>query len=130
MEFLVRSALSALLPPADGLPGVEDCEVRSFVSKLKKDADPVFWIGTVAGASVFTATPVLTLGLPLPAFALPRRLRDRHAQKIATHRIYLLRQPVFLLKMVAGMCWVEHPDVRDHLNLPSAEPEPPTWRTC
>jgi hypothetical protein len=48
---------------------------------------------------------------------------------VTGHRIYLVRQTVFLLKMVAGLCWGAHPDVRARLALRAYPADPGTWRT-
>ena len=40
------------------------------------------WLSTVLGAVVFEMSPVMTVYVPLPSFLLPRRLRDRHADRM------------------------------------------------
>jgi len=128
MEFLVHRAMCALMPPAAGLPGFVDTD-PTFVARLHRESDLVFWLGILGGAFVFTVTPLLTIGVPLPSFLLPARLLDRHALRICTTRIYLFRQAVFLLKMAAGMGWGQDPVVRAKLGLDPLPPDPGTWRT-
>jgi hypothetical protein len=50
-------------------------------------------------------TPLVTVFVPLPAYFLPRKLLARHAERIVAHRVYMLRQAVFLVRLSAGMCW-------------------------
>lgn len=127
--WLIRSAMTALYPRAAGLPGVADTELDAFLLRFRREAPALMWLGLCLGAVVFALTPVLTVGRPLPSFWLSERARDRHANKIASHPLYLLRQTVFLLKMVAGMCWAEHPAVRARLHLAPYPSDPGTFRT-
>ena len=80
------------------------------------------------GAIVFAITPLVTLGIPLPAFALPASLLERHAQRILAHPIYVLRQAVFLVRLSAGMCWGADPRVRASFALAPYPPDPGTFR--
>lgn len=128
MEFLVRRAMCALMPPAAGLPGFADTD-QTFVTKLHRESGNLFWLGMVAGAVVFTITPLMTIGVPLPSFLLPARWLDKHAFRICTTRVYLFRQAVFLLKTTAGMGWGSDPVVRAKLGLDPYPPDPGTWRT-
>ena len=57
-------------------------------------------------------TPLFTVGLPLPACLLPGKLLARHSERILSHRVYVLRQAVFLLRLSAGMCWGADEHVR------------------
>ena len=52
----------------------------------------------------------------------------RHANKIAYHPIYLLRQAVFLVKLSAGLCWGSRPEIRAIFSLPPYAEDPGTWR--
>lgn len=128
-RWLVRSAIVALYPRTDELPGAEDCDLDAFLRRMKADSTRLLWLGVVMGAIVFHLTPLFTVFVPLPAFLLPRALRDRHAYRITTTSFYLLRQAVFLVKLTAGLCWGAHPDVRKRLALPPLPPDPDAWRT-
>jgi hypothetical protein len=121
--------MCALMPPVDGLPGLADTGIDAFLRQYKRECTALLWAGLILGSVVFTITPLITIGAPLPAFLLPRRALDRHANKIASHRIYVLRQTVFLVKMVAGLCWGSHASVRELLALPPYPPDPGTWRS-
>ena len=127
--WLVRSAICAIYPRTDDLPGAEDCDLDAYLRRLRAEATPLLWLGIVLGALVFHATPLFTVLLPLPAFLLPRALRDRHASAITGTSFYLVRQSVFLVKLAAGLCWGGHPSVRARLALPPHGADPGTWRS-
>ena len=82
-----------------------------------------------AGALAYHFSPALTIKVPLPAFLLPASLADKHANRVATTDIYLLRQAILLVKLPAGMLWGAHPAVRSKLGLEPLEADPGTWRT-
>lgn len=129
MLWLVRSAIVMLYPRTPLLPGIEDCALDEHLAKFKSESPFLIWLGTVAGAIVFHLTPFMTVSLPLPAFLLPAKLRDRHATRITTTRLYLVRQAVFLVKLCAGLCWGADPEVRKRFALPPLGKDPGTWRT-
>jgi len=85
-------------------------------------------IGIAAATFVFMITPIITVYLPLPAFLLRGRMLERHTTKLLGHRSYLIRQVVFLLKMVGGLCWGEHDKARARLGRPALPPDPRTWQ--
>ncbi len=128
MTFLIRAAMCAVYPRTEHLPGVADADLDGFLRRYRREASALLWAGLVLGAVVFTITPLFTVGWPLPSLLLPRRVLDRHAERVMGHRVYLLRQSVFLLKMVAGLCWGSHPAVRKIWALPPYPADPGTWR--
>jgi hypothetical protein len=128
--WLIKFAMCTLMPRSDALPGIADTDLDGFLRRLRADAEPLYWLGLVVGAVVFTLTPLFTVGVPLPAFWLPRRLLDRHADRLLTHRIYLLRQAVFLVRLSAGMCWGADAGVRSRLGLAPYATDPGTFRTA
>jgi hypothetical protein len=121
----VRSSLHTILPGAAGLPGLDACDLDGFLRDLHRDAPPTVWWGLVGAALAFQLAPLLTLGIPWVAAGLPPRLRDRHAARCATTRIYLLRQATFLLKTFAGACWGADPHIRRRLLLDRPPATPP-----
>lgn len=129
MTWLVRSAIIAMYPRTEALPGAEDCDIDAFLRRFRSETTFLMWLGVVAGAWVFHVTPLLTVFVPLPAFLLPSSLRDRHAYRITTTNLYLVRQAVFLLKLAAGLCWGGHPTVRARFSLPAYPEDPGTFRT-
>src|SRR5262245_48601711 len=121
--------MRALYPRSGDVPGIADTGIVEFLSRYRRECSTLVWTGLVLGTFVFTLTPLITIGVPLPSFLLPRRALDRHACAAASHRLYLVRQTVFLVKLVAGLCWGADPEVRKRLALPAYPADPGTWRT-
>ncbi len=128
MLWLLRSAI-VIIYPRTSLPGAADCGLDAHLLKFKRETPFLIWAGTVLGALVFHFTPLFTVYLPLPAFLLPAKLADRHAAKITSTNVYLVRQAVFLVKLCAGLCWGADPEVRKRFALPPLKADPGTWRT-
>ena len=84
-------------------------------------------VGLTLSSIVFIVSPLITLGIPLPVFFLSRSLKEKHANKLASHPIYLIRQTVLLLRLVAGLCG-EHPAVRKAMGMAPLGPDPGTFR--
>lgn len=129
MIWLIQRAMCALYPTTDRLPGIHPDEARAFLQRYKRESSLLMWVGLVVGAVIFTFTPLITIGVPLPSFMLPRGALDRHANKISYHPIYLLRQAVFLVKLSAGLCWGAKDEIRTRLALPPYPADPGTYRT-
>ena len=127
--WLVRTAIAMLYPRVDDVPGAEDCELDAFLARFRRETTPLMWLGVVIGALVFHLTPMFTIFVPAPAFALSPTLANRHAERISTTNVYLLRQAVFLVKLVAGLAWGGHPRVRERFALAPLDADPGTWRT-
>jgi hypothetical protein len=127
---LVRAAVCALYPRTGELPGVGDCDLDAFLRRFRREAPLFLRLGVLLGALVFQATPLFTIGVPLPAFLVPRGMRDLHAERIAATRFYLVRQLIFLLKLVGGLCWGAHPEVRKRFALPPLPGDPDRWRVA
>lgn len=126
--WLIKQAMYPLLPRSSHLPGLADTDLDAFLRRLRRESDVVFWSGLWLGALVFAATPLITLGVPLPAFLLPRRLLERHTARIITHPIYLLRQALSVVRLIAGMCWGADPRVRACFELAPYPADPGTFR--
>lgn len=130
MKFLVRTAMSALYPTtAEGGPGIGETDLDAFIDRYRREAPFSLYAGLVAGSAVFHATPLLTIGKPLPAFLLPPEALDRHADAIASHPAYLVRQAILVVKLAAGLCWGADPAVRTRMNLRPYDADPQTFRT-
>lgn len=118
----------SMMPRAAGLPGIEDTDLDGFLRKMRRETEPLYWLGLVVGAVVFAISPLVTIGIPLPALFLPASLRYRHAERLVSHPIYLLRQGAFLVRLSAGMCWGADPRVREHFALSPYASDPGTFR--
>jgi hypothetical protein len=121
--------MCALMPRTSDLPGVEDTGVDAWMRTFRRESSLAIWAGVLVGSLVFMLLPIATLGVPLPACFLGKRMLDTHARKISTLPVYLLRQPIFLVKMMAGLCWGAHADVRKYLHLAPYPSDPGTWRS-
>jgi hypothetical protein len=121
--------MEAMLPRSDTLPGIADTDLAGFLRRMRRDANRRYWLGLVVSALFFAVSPMFTIGVPLPAFALPRSLLDRHAGRLLAHPLYLVRQTGFLLRLSAGMCWGADPRVRTCFALPPYAADPGTFRT-
>lgn len=129
MRYLVKFAASSMLPSADGVPGAADTGIDRFVDDMMDTAPFLYALGLVGGGLLFYISPLLTIGIPLPAGLLSKKALDRHAYGFATSRITLLRQMSVLLKMVAGFSWGVHDDIRARHALAPLPPDPGTWRS-
>ena len=127
--MLVRSAIVLLYPRTDVLPGAEDCDLDAYLERFQREAPLLIRSGVVAGALLFQISPIFTVHVPLPASLLPAHLADLHAERISNSNVYLVRQAIFLVKLIAGMAWGADPVVRAHFALPPMPPDPGTWRT-
>ena len=65
----------------------------------------------------------------MPAALLSPDDLDTHAFRIATTRVYAVRQIVVLLKLIGGVFWGESPEIRAFISLPPYGPDPGTRRT-
>ena len=128
MRWLVRSAIVQLYPRTDDLPGAEDCDLDDFLERYQRETTILLWLGVVLGAIAYHLSPIVTVFVPLPAFLLSEELADKHAARVSVSKIYLLRQTIFLVKLVAGLAWGGHPKVREKFALPALPPDPGTWR--
>ena len=128
MLALIRFSMRTLFPAHAGLPGVEDCDLRGFLDNFWREAAPMMKLGLVLSTILYILSPIFTVYLPLPLFLLPRGLRDKHANRASTSGIYLLRSATLLVKMVAGIAWGAHPEVRRRFALDALPPDPGTWR--
>ena len=129
MIWLLCFAMRAMMPRTETLPGIADTDIEGFLRRMRRESEGIYWLGMIAGAVLFTITPLVTIGLPVPAFFLRGRLLERHTDRVLSHRLYLLRQGVFLLRFSAGMCWGADPNVRAAFALPPYPVDPGTFRT-
>jgi hypothetical protein len=128
MIWLIKFAMCTMMPRTEALPGIADTDLDEFLRRLRKDANFLYWLGLVLGALVFMLSPLITIGVPLPAFALPRRALERHAERVLAHPIYLVRQAAFLVRVSGGLCWGADQNVRARFALPPYLPDPGTFR--
>ena len=128
LRWLIRFAFACVLPRTEQLLGVEDTDVDGFIRAYLAETHPLMKIGLYLATLVFVLSPLITIGVPLPAFLLPASWRDAHARRAASHPFYVVRQLVVLLKLAAGFCWAGDPEVRRRLGLQPLGPDPGTFR--
>lgn len=129
MNRLLAHVLGALYPRTEHFPGIVDTGLAEFLVRLRREAAPLMRLGLYAGCLLFVLSPLFTVHVPLPSFLLPRRLLDRHADRITQVRPYAVRSLMMLVKMVAGLCWGAAPEVRARFGLPPLPADPKDWRT-
>lgn len=115
-------------PRSEAFPGLDEMPVDDFLERFRRESAPLMWLGFVLGTLLFHASPLFTVGVPLPAFMLSPTTRERHAQRLVAHGNYYVRQSVFLVKMVAGLLWGADPAVRARIGLPAYPADPATRR--
>lgn len=129
MLWLVRSAMVAFYPRTAELPGLADTGIDAYLRQFKRETTFTMWLGVVLAAWLFHLSPLFTVFVPLPAFLLPASLRDKHASRIGSTNIYLVKQAMLVLKLPAGLCWGRDREVRKRFAMAAYEPDPETWRT-
>ena len=117
-----------LYPSGGKLPGIEETGLDGFLRQYNREAPLLMRVGLTLSSIVFILSPLLTVGIPLPVVFLSQSLKEKHANKLANHPIYLVRQTVLLLRLVAGLCWGKDPAVRAAMGMSPLGPDPGTFR--
>ena len=125
---LIAWVPAALFPSTDGMPGLDQIDTRPKLDRVLADAPFVFRVGLYGAAMLFLVSPILTVYLPLPAFLLPRKWLDKHAYRLSTHPIYVVRQSTLLIKSVGALMWGADGSVRERLGMVPLPEDPGTWR--
>lgn len=128
LRRLQRFALRAVLPDGGPLPGIDATDVDGFLDRFDAEGPAAYRLGLIGGAALIVLTPPLTIGRMRPAPLLSPDDLDAHVTRLAGHRLYPVRQALFAVKMVAGLCWGADPAVRARLGLAPLGPDPGTWR--
>lgn len=126
--YLVVSALRTTFPSTPQLPGLDQIDPARHVRTILAQANWTMWAGTIGAALAYHLLPIATVYWPLPAGLLPAQLRDRHAQRMATHPWYGIRMIMMMIKTVGGLVWGAAPEVRARLSMPAYPPDPGTHR--
>jgi hypothetical protein len=129
MLWLVRSAMVAFYPRTAELPGLADTGIDDYLRQFRRETTFTLWLGVVLAALLFHVSPLFTAFVPLPAFLLPASLRDKHAARMGSANLYLVKQAMLVLKLPAGLCWGRDPEVRKRFAMAAYAPDPETWRT-
>ena len=129
MKWLIVKTMQDLYPASGDFPGIVDMGLDAYLDQFKAEAPALMYTGLVAGETLYEFSTMMTVGKPGPAMLLSDELRDEHARKITATSNYPLRQAIFLVKMVAGMCWGKDERVRAKMNLAPYQADPGTWRS-
>lgn len=125
-QSLLISAIRSTFPGNDQFPAVDPAPL---VAQMWRESPPLMRLAMAGSALAFHLSPLLTVYVPLPAFLLPAGLRDRHANALASHPLYLLRQSMLMVKTVGGLAWGADPTIRRRLAMQPYPPDPGRHRT-
>jgi hypothetical protein len=128
MLQLTAWTLAVVFPSTPQLPGLDTIDSKPFIRQLHSEAPFTIRATLVVAVLLFNLTPLLTLGIPLPAFALSKARADEHAQRLSASPVYLLRQIMLMLKTIGGLVWGAAPDVRQKLTMPAYGEDSGGWR--
>ena len=128
MNWLICYAMASVMPSIPGMKGVAETGSRAFLTKFNREASFLTRLALMGSTLFFVLSPLFTVYIPLPVFFLPKTLRERHIQRAAVHGFYPLRQAMMMVKMVAGLCWGQDPEVRVFLGAPPLDGDPGTFR--
>ena len=128
MGWFTEFAMRAVFPPTDALPGIAETDLTGFVRQLRREAPLLMRLGLWLATWFFIVTPLFTVFIPLPAFLLPSRLLAKHTERLFSSRSYIVRQLVYLLKMLGALCWGQDPEVRRRFGREPLPPDPGTWQ--
>jgi len=125
---LVAWCMSATFPSTDQLVGLDRMDAVPFLRQFYRDSPRLMHFALAGSILVFVFSPLLTVGVPLPAPWLGKAALQRHVENLAAHRIYLLRQTMMMVKTVAGLLWGADPRVRKSLGMDAYKVDPGSWR--
>ena len=128
MKSWIIFSLIAFVPRYQNLPGIADTDLNAFLNKLQIEAPSTFFLGLRVAAFIFMFSPILTVGIPLPAQWLSASKLNKHAEKISESPIMPIRQMMMVQKMMAGLCWGEEEKVRAYFGMEPYKENPGTWR--
>ena len=128
MLQLTAWTLAVVFPSTPQLPGLDAIDSKPFIRQLHSEAPFTIRATLLASVLLFNLTPLLTLGIPLPAFLLSKARVDEHAQRLSGSPVYLLRQIMLMLKTIGGLCWGAAPTVREKLTMAAYAEDSGGWR--
>lgn len=112
LHGVLSSALLALYPSIEGLPGLRRERLDPFLRQVHAETPGTVWGVLIVCAITLHLSPLLTLGCPLPMGLLPESWRDSHVDRFCGSWFYPFKQAGFLLKTFGGACWGADPEVR------------------
>ena len=112
LHGVLSSALLALYPAIDSLPGLDPERLDAFLRQVHTETPGTVWGVLLLCALTLHISPLLTLGCPRPMGLLPASWRDTHVDRFCGSWFYPFKQAGFLLKTFGGACWGADPEVR------------------
>jgi hypothetical protein len=126
----LRAVFDALLP-SDAHPrvtqGARDQPLDRFVDDLLASSPRRFLLGLRVSLWMVALAPLVVLRRPRTFAGLGPDERLAVLERIRVHRVYLIRETINLLKMVACLGWGAMPAVRAQIGLERADAAPPAW---
>ncbi len=120
-EVRWRDATFAALVPAapDGShPGLAAVDTAKYWEDMERSAPGLVRLGLRASLWAVALLPLLLVGRLCFFASLSQSLKDRMLEKMASSRLYLLRQILATLKMLACFAYFRDPLVREKLGAP------------
>lgn len=112
-----RDALfGALIPPHAKGPGLGALDLTAFWNELTFVAPPLLRLGLRVAVWMLTLSPLLLLGRVSLFPGLSDDEKDALLTRADSSRLFLLRQLVAVLKVVAGFAYFSDPRVRASLD--------------
>jgi hypothetical protein len=108
------SILAAMIPRLDssGLPGLAELDLTGFHERFDLAAPPLLRFGIRAAVWFLIFAPPFLIGRFAPFSRLSAEDRDRVLDRASRHRLYLVRQLLLTLKLVASFAYFQDPRVR------------------
>jgi hypothetical protein len=95
-------------------------DVAAYFSEYLRRAPLLAAVGLRLMVFALLYLPIVFVGRPTVASALPPAVRDRYLARWADSHIYYVREGFFLVKTVALLGWGAHPAVRARYAMPPA----------
>lgn len=102
--------LGAMIPGGGGWPSVGELDLAPFWTLYAATAPPLVRFGLRAAVLFLTWLPLITRLRPF--HRLPPAARDHFLGRAARSRLYLVRQLVMTVKVVACLAYLRDPRVR------------------
>ncbi len=111
--------LDAVIPalPDDPAPGIGALDLTTFWSTFEATAPPLLRFGARASVWLLTWLPLVTPGFFRPFFALGADARDHYLSAALESRVFVVRQLVQTLKIIACFAMFRDPGARAALGV-------------
>lgn len=110
-----RAAVFSALIPVDregGLPGLGEVDLERFWATFERRAPALARLGLRASVWLITLAPLVWLGSPRLFQSLTPARRDELLARLASSRLYLVRQLLATAKTLACLAYLGDPEIR------------------